>query len=115
MHTFDPFPLQLFQVFLSMADWLPKNSHRRLLIDHFKDGFPSQKHHFLNVLGKELTPDHLVDNSLELQMLPCLRWRMRAYFDTCCNVFERPILSFRPNWRLPDVLDKEVHEDTDLG
>ncbi|TDT76896.1 hypothetical protein BDE40_0168 [Litoreibacter halocynthiae] len=59
---FDPSPFQLPNVFLSMADWLPKNSHRLLWIDHFEDGFPSQKHQFLNVLGEGLASDHLVEN-----------------------------------------------------
>jgi len=59
---FDPSPFQLSQVFLSVADWLPKNSHRLLWIDHFEDGFPSQKQHFLNVLGEGLASDHLVEN-----------------------------------------------------
>jgi hypothetical protein len=59
---FDPCPLELSQVFLAMVDWLPKNSYLLLWIDHFEDGFPSQKNHFLNVLDKELPSDHLVEN-----------------------------------------------------
>jgi hypothetical protein len=57
----DPHPLQLSYVFLSIADWLPKNTHRLLWIDHFADSFPSQKNHFLNILGGNLASDHLVE------------------------------------------------------
>ena len=58
----DPAPIQFSALFLSIADWLPKNSHRLLWIDHFTDGFPSQTRHFLNVLSHDLPDDHLVQN-----------------------------------------------------
>ena len=58
----DPHPFQLSYVFLALADWLPKNTHRLLWIDHFADGFPSQKRHFLNILGGDLPSNHLVAN-----------------------------------------------------
>lgn len=58
----DAHPFQLTYVFLSMAKWLPKNTHRLLWVDHFADGFPSQKGHFLNILGDNLASDHLVEN-----------------------------------------------------
>lgn len=58
----DPRPSQFPYIFLAMADWLPNNSHRLLWIDHFDDGFPSPKRHFLNVLGDDLPSDHLVEN-----------------------------------------------------
>jgi hypothetical protein len=44
----DPAPIQFSALFLSIADWLPKNSHRLLWIDHFAGDFPSQTRHFLN-------------------------------------------------------------------
>ncbi|WP_299938031.1 hypothetical protein [uncultured Pelagimonas sp.] len=59
---FDPSPTQLSHVFLSMADWLPSNSNRLLWVEHSEDSFPSQKKHFLKVLGEDLETDHLVEN-----------------------------------------------------
>ncbi|WP_120502764.1 hypothetical protein [Sulfitobacter mediterraneus] len=59
---FDPNPFQFSYAFLAMADWLPKNTHRLLWIDHLEDGYPSQKQHFLNILGDGLPSDHLVKN-----------------------------------------------------
>lgn len=59
---FDPAPHQFSYVFLAMADWLPRNTHRLLWIDHFEDGYPSQTRHFLNILGTDLPSDHLIEN-----------------------------------------------------
>jgi hypothetical protein len=58
----NPDPLQLSNVFLSVANWLPHSTHRLLWIDHFSDGFPSQNRHFLNVLGNDLPSDFLVES-----------------------------------------------------
>ncbi|WP_339770039.1 hypothetical protein [uncultured Pseudosulfitobacter sp.] len=58
----DPDPIQFSGLFLAIADWLPKSSHRLLCIDHFAYGFPSQTRHFLNVLGPDLPDDYLVQN-----------------------------------------------------
>lgn len=60
--SFDPEPLQVPHLMLSMANWLPKNTHRLLWIDHFNDGFPSQKRSFLNILGDDLPSEHLLAN-----------------------------------------------------
>ena len=59
---FDPNPLEFSYVLLSIADWLPKSTHRLLWIDYCTDGFPSQKPHFLKILGDDLPSDHLVAN-----------------------------------------------------
>jgi len=61
-HYLDVDPLRLSYVVWACMDWLPKNTHRLLWIDHFEDGFPSQKRHFLNILGGDLPSDHLVVN-----------------------------------------------------
>lgn len=59
---FDPTPFQLPDLILSLADWLPKNSYRLLWIDHIEDVFPSLETNFLNILGNDLAPDHLIKN-----------------------------------------------------
>ena len=58
----DPAPIKFSAIFLSIADWLPRNSHRLLWIDRFDDGFPSQTRHFINILSPDLPNDHLVQN-----------------------------------------------------
>ncbi|PRY78407.1 hypothetical protein CLV80_104376 [Yoonia maritima] len=55
-------PFNLSYVFLSMADWHPKSTHRLLWIDHFSDGFLSQKRNFLKILGDDLPSNHLAEN-----------------------------------------------------
>lgn len=59
---FDPQPSQLPYLLLSMANWLPKHTHRILWIDHFSSGFPSQERNFLKSLGSELPSDYLLEN-----------------------------------------------------